>query len=349
MKILHIIFSLQYGGAETMLVDILNEQIRNNDVYLLIINDDYSNLLLSTIDEKVKIAIFKRKKSSFDLFVWLKIILKVSEIKPDVIHSHDSKAIYFLPLNLCEKILTVHAVNLSLKGIEKYSSIVAVSNAVKDDIFNRSHRISKLIFNGINPDLILKRSKKEIGQFNIVQIGRLDHSIKGQHILLKALYLLRKDYNYNSINLDFIGEGVSYTCLNKLVSDYQLNECVHFLGLKDRTYIYNHLKDYDLLVQPSIYEGFGLTIVEAMAAKVPVLVSDVYGPLEVIKNGSFGFYFESENSYQCALKIKHIIDSYLLGGGFVDDAYKYCYSNFHIKNTVNKYIDLYSQLNEANK
>ena len=55
-----------------------------------------------------------------------------------------------------------------------------------------------------------------------------------------------------------------------LVQEYNLNSYISFLGSKDTHYIEQHLKDYDLLVQPSRIEGFGLTVAEAMAAKVPV-------------------------------------------------------------------------------
>ena len=57
MKILHVIFSLQIGGSETMLVDILNEQVEtSHSVGLVIINDDYNPELIKKINPKVKIT-----------------------------------------------------------------------------------------------------------------------------------------------------------------------------------------------------------------------------------------------------------------------------------------------------
>ena len=65
---------------------------------------------------------------------------------------------------------------------------------------------------------------------------------------------------------------------------------------------------YDLLVQPSRYEGFGLTVVEGMAAGVPVLVSDIEGPMEVIDKGRHGFAFRSEDFHDCGDRMMEIME-----------------------------------------
>ena len=60
-----------------------------------------------------------------------------------------------------------------------------------------------------------------------------------------------------------------------LADKLHLNNYISFLGLRYRDYIYYHLSDYDLLVKPSLFEGFGLTIVEGKASGIEVLVSDI--------------------------------------------------------------------------
>jgi len=347
MRILHVIFTLQYGGAETLLVDIVNEQAKEHDVNVFVINKDYSEGLLKTIDRHVKVLLFERKIGGFDPKIWFDIYLECYRLKPDIIHCHDSKAIYFVPFFSFKTILTVHAVNLELKGIGLYHSIVSVSNVVKEDVLKRKKRDSQVIINGINIDQIQHKSEEvPLPCFKMVQIGRLNHNIKGQHILLKALSLLRQRNILQRVTLDLIGAGPSLAYLKGLVTDLNLEDCVFFRGLKDRAFIYDRLRDYDLLVQPSIYEGFGLTVIEAMAAGVPVLVSNIYGPAELVREGRFGYMFHSEDTEDCANQIEHIIESHSEVVVKAKEAYLHCVENFSLKKTVSDYAVLYLQLNQ---
>lgn len=75
-------------------------------------------------------------------------------------------------------------------------------------------------------------------------------------------------------------------------------------------YLKAHLKDYDLLVQPSRIEGFGLTVAEAMAACVPVVVSDLPPLLEVINNGECGLSFKANDATDLARAIEKTISDY---------------------------------------
>ena len=68
---------------------------------------------------------------------------------------------------------------------------------------------------------------------------------------------------------------------DRLTAELHAETYVRFLGKQTQDYVAAHLTDYDLFVQPSRWEGFGLTVAEAMAAGVPVLVSEGQGPAEV--------------------------------------------------------------------
>lgn len=64
MHILHVQFLFITGGTETMLVDIINEQIKTNEVSLLVINDKCNKALLDKIDSRVKIYCCGRPEGS---------------------------------------------------------------------------------------------------------------------------------------------------------------------------------------------------------------------------------------------------------------------------------------------
>ncbi|MFR9166026.1 MAG: glycosyltransferase family 4 protein [Dysgonomonas sp.] len=348
MKILHIIFSMNIGGAETMLVDILNQQVKyNHTLELIIINNEYNTKLLETIDPRVKIKCFNRKKGSKNIIPILKYNCYISNSKADILHFHEHTAIECLFIKKHHRVLTIHDVSIPIKKPIDCDIVCSISNAVKNDLYNRLGIDSTLVYNGINfEDIKISQGDKITNTTNtirILQISRLDHLKKGQDILIKAISTIKKQYPLYDISLDLIGDGESLPYLQKLVSENNLDKTVNFLGTKDRKYVYSHLCEYDILVQPSIYEGFGLTVVEGLAAKIPVLVSDIDGPMEIIEKGKYGYFFRSGDTEDCAAKIIQIINSPDLTTSVVE-AYDYAKQNFSIQNTAKRYLQLYNEV-----
>ncbi|OJU37499.1 MAG: hypothetical protein BGN96_03890 [Bacteroidales bacterium 45-6] len=347
MRILHAIFSFHVGGAETMLVDILNHQVEKHEVALVVVNNLYSNCLLSKIDCRVKVFLVGRPAASKNMWYFFKLNKYALWFQPQILHCHDANICkYILPINTMKKVYTVHGPNLPLSGIECYDSVVAISDGVKLDVLDRTAIVSEKLYNGIDVRKISPRESPfaSNGSFRIIQIGRLLDEIKGQSLVIRALSLLKQKDLGVEVSIDFIGAGSSESALKEMVAQLGLLDHVRFLGLKDREYIYSHLKEYDLLVQPSLFEGFGLTVVEAMVAGLPVLVSDVEGPMEIIKKGKYGFYFESNNVDDLVRKLVSLIKSpekrlWMAGLG-----QQYAMDNFDIAVTVKNYENLYKGL-----
>lgn len=340
MNITHIIFALKTGGSETMLVDILNEQVNTQSVSLIIINNLINQTLLEQIDNRIDIIQIGRKEKSRSIIHFIKLNYHLSLINPEVIHCHNHAVIRMIFIRR-NAVLTVHDMNIPTENFKYYKTIFAISNAVKFDIEKRSEIRPVLIYNGINIVGVMQKKDYAFDIFRIIQVSRLDHKKKGQHILLKALKILVNDYKIKYIYVDFIGSGNSLSYLKDLVLEYKLKKHVNFKGSCDREFIYNYLKDYNLLVQPSILEGFGLAITEAMAAKVPVLVSDLDGPKEILRNGKLGGLFTVGDSNDLAQKIISIYKNYSDAVKLTDKASKYCQMNFSIKNTTVNYINKY--------
>jgi glycosyltransferase involved in cell wall biosynthesis len=260
----------------------------------------------------------------------------------DVIHCHNYSLVRLIIFKK-EVVITIHTIGVSIKYLDKYKKVFVISNAVKTDIEHRSNIEPILVYNGSKIDQILQKEAYTFETFRIVQVSRLDHTIKGQHILLEALKTIVHDKRIKNICIDFIGEGKSLDCLKKFVEDSHLEEYVNFLGIRNRKYISEHLKDYNLLVQPSIYEGFGLTIVEAMAARVPVLVSDIDGPMEIVDYGNHGYFFRTGNPKICAEKILIIMKDSLTSifKTKMEEAASYVQTKFNIKITARLYLEHY--------
>lgn len=347
MKIIHITYGFELGGIETMLVNIVNEQVKlNHRVYIIVINDLVNKSLVAALNENVKFICLKRKLHSKSPFPLLKMNYDLFLLKPDIIHLHQSTIVKYLLLpNKKKKVcVTLHDIcqEEDVNPLKRMYNIYSISNSVKNDLKERFNINSDIVLNGIKPDLIKYTGVKSSSCFKILQISRLQHEKKGQHILIHAIHILRKK-GFSNVYVDFIGDGESLGYLQGIVKGLSLEEKIHFLGSKKQTYIFEHLCDYNLFVQPSIYEGFGLTVVEAMAAKIPVLVSENQGPLEIIDNGKYGYSFENGNSKDCADKI----ELFLTGKNEeeqIESAYNRVWDKYNVHNTAIKYLEKYQIL-----
>lgn len=112
-------------------------------------------------------------------------------------------------------------------------------------------------------------------------------------------------------------------------------------GKKPQKYIIEHLRDYDLFVQPSRNEGFALTVAEAMSAKLPVLVSSGQGPAEVTENDKYGWVFENGNIDDLAAKLEYIRSHYDEALAKIEKAYGHVRKRYDVSVTAKAYLDNY--------
>ncbi|MCL1938098.1 MAG: glycosyltransferase [Candidatus Azobacteroides sp.] len=348
MKIMHILWGLKYGGAETMLVDIVNQQCFEHEVELIIGNRDIDADLLSQINPQVKIIQINRPPKSKNPFYILKLDCILLFSKADIIHCQMDNIIkyfplYFLKRNIC---LTVHCVRLGYKDIRKYNRVFAISEEVRESVKKQTGVEAQVVYNGIEIQKFNREKRnRSDGKFHLVQIGRLDHLHKGQHLTLKAIHSLVTQYNYTDIHLDVIGEGDSEQYLKDIADSLNINAYVTFLGTRTKDYIRKNLTYYDLLVQPSLWEGFGLTIIEAMGAMVPTLISNVDGMKTTSLNGTFSYTFQSGNVEDYAEKLYRIIQLPVVERKiFAEKAYQYAYDHFDISTTVKNYGKQYQHI-----
>lgn len=335
------------GGQETMIINIANEQAKTENVIVMIINDDYDEHLLSLFDTTVKIVLVGRPRSSKNPLWLLKLNYDIWKLHPDVIHSHYEKLRTFLIRWGYKFVYTIHDTTIPRKRLERNINTCAISKSVQKDVIGRTSLRPIVVYNGIKIEKI-KMAKVVIPydknkKYHIVQVSRLDHLKKGQHILLEAFRLLKKK-GYENLKLDFIGEGASRVYLENIVREQNI-EGVRFLGNQTVEYINDHLCEYNAFVQASLFEGFGLTVAEAIAAKVPIIVSENEGPMEIIDNGKYGLAFRNGDSEDCAEKIEELINTDVPTlQKRVDEAWAFVNENFNVKTTARKYIEYYKSI-----
>lgn len=342
MRVTHIVWSLAIGGVETMLVNIINEQVKYIDVQLIIVNDHIEQSLLSKISTLCKIVKIKRKPSSKNYMDVVKLNLRLLTFRPNIIHLH-SKRLSKLVIGNWNFVRTIHNTHNPTEEYPKMKALYAISCAVKDYTEKQGFHNVTVVENGISSDSFRKKDSFHVDFYNLVQVSRLYKVSKGQHLLLKALNILVNERDACNFHMSFIGEGPSRTEYEQMVKDYKLEKYVTFEGNKTQDYLSEHLCDYDVAIQPSTHEGFGLTVAEAIAAKVPVLVSDIEGPMEIIDNGRYGMFFKKGDIVDLADKLEIILKRGY-DYSMIDPAYDYVKECYDVSITAKKYIEEYKKV-----
>lgn len=317
MKIVHLIMMFQTGGAETMLVDVTNKQVKDgHQVSLVIMNNDViDTALLQRMDYSITVRYINRPRGSRNPWFVLKLNYELLSLHPDVVHCHNLAFANLVYTISCRKIfITEHNCGhnyLVYSRLSKVNKIFAISNMVKEDVearYGAKYKNMVVVENGICLNTIERKTNyQKRTPFKIIMVSRLNLKQKAQDVLLKSIALINEKHP-GKLTLDLIGTGDDEPIIKILIHELNLGDTVRLLGNQTREYVYSHLCKYDLLIQSSRFEGFGLTVVEGMSAGLPVLVSDNGGPMEIIDSGKYGFHFKIGDVADCANKIEEIME-----------------------------------------
>ena len=126
-------------------------------------------------------------------------------------------------------------------------------------------------------------------RFHIVLAGRFLNRVKGQRRLMRAVERLHR--NGADISLALIGNGAEEYLLKGLIKEHRASAYMTVITGIENPYPY--IREADLLVCASYYEGFNLTVAEALILGVPVLSTDCAGPDEILDQGKYGMIVEN--------------------------------------------------------
>jgi len=238
------------------------------------------------------------------------------------------------------------------KGLFLLSSFLAtkttsVTKYVRDSWFGKGKEKNSntVIYNCISDELLNFNYENQYDSISKVDtlvfcvVGRLRHE-KRQELAIRALSLLKA--MGQKAELLLIGDGPDYAVLNELVSLLGLENDIHFLGNISQLDIAKLLNRVDVAILPSKFEGFGLVAIEAMAARVPVIASNVGGLREVVKNGITGELFTSGNESELALAMKKLADDKALRNIYGKNGRESVEKQFSFSLFVNKVRELYN-------
>lgn len=309
--IVHIITTIDLGGAEKQLLILINEQLKRGLKVMVIplkgktiLEKDFLDLgctVYSKITNQLvvcqilRINKFLKKHENYILHAHLpraEIIsrLLASHSRKLIVSRHNAEQFFpGLPLYLSSLI--------SRHVLKKADAIIAISNAVKHYLLNsRDAKDSMPIYvvpYGINSKPIKKAKTGQIKVTKkIYKIGTVARLVKQKNLETLILSFARYKFLYPNSKLVIIGEGNQESYLFDLTKELMISESIIWMkGVKNVDQV---LKSIDLFVLPSLYEGFGLVYLEAMQANIPIISSDNQAALEIFGKNAENL-FEMKN------------------------------------------------------
>lgn len=359
MKVLQIINSLNTGGAEKLVLELLPLFTEKGlEVDLLILNGiEYP--FLENLRKIFNGSIYSLGTGSvYNPLLVFKIIPYIS--KYDIINVHLFPSIYWvsfakaLSFSKTKLVYTEHNTHNKRRNskwfkiidrivYKSYKKIITISDEVDYNIkkhLDYSNSKFQLINNGINTNLYktaLPYNKNKFFSKNdsiLIQVSSFREQ-KDQQTLIKSIKLLPKN-----IKLLLVGEGPLIENSKKLVKELNLKSRVSFLGI--RMDVPRLLKTADIVVLSSHHEGLSLSSIEGMASGRPLVASNVAGLREIVKDA--GVLFESENNIDLSNKIKELLNNQHYYNQIIDSCLLRA-KEFDIDKMANKYLKLYNTIN----
>lgn len=289
IKVLHILKSNIYSGAENVAITIINSM-----------KDRVEGIYLSC-DGSIR-DIFK--ENDIEFYGVNKLSVKevrkiIKEVKPDIIHAHDFTAGIISSISVVGIPIINHLHNnapwiqkVSVKSIVygvsciRYKAILTVSESVMDEfVFGKYFKNkNSVIGNPINIEKISKMAdcSEKKDSADIVFLGRMTEA-KNPVFFLEIVKKLKS--SIPDIRVAMVGDGELRNQVEEKIKEFDLVENVILYGFQKNPY--GILKAGKVLCIPSLWEGFGLVAVEAFALGKPVVASNV-GGLKNIVNETCG-------------------------------------------------------------
>ena len=353
MKVLHVITSLHIGGAERLLTDIVPMmRRRGHQVDVLTFDGDNTFFKQKLQSEGVKVMEFGKKCNVYNPFFIF--YLYQFRNKYDIIHAHLTSPQLFTAIACRGKasLVTTEHNTFNRRRTKKwyrifdrwmynrYKYVISISQETEQNLKNYLGNSSSCfitINNGIDVEAFSKAKPLEASikatSKTIITMVAAFREQKDQKTLVRALKYL----DTNKYEIWLVGDGDTRQEVENYTTELCLTNNIRFWG--NRADVSSILKASDVVVMSSKWEGFGLSIVEGMAAGKPVIVSNVDGLSQVV--GDAGLFFEVGHAEQLAKEIQRLASDNFLYSIMAKKSQLRA-QKFDIKQMVNKYLDVYN-------
>lgn len=192
---------------------------------------------------------------------------------------------------------------------------------------------TQVIYNGINTTEIMTRTNRSFEKPTFLVASHLRFS-KGIQDLIQAVALL-PELIKTELKIDIYGDGPYRTKLESLVQELKLENCFDFKGSTSQ--LKSMYANYDYMLQPTHMECFSLSILESLAANVPIITTNVGGNEEAITNNENGYIFEAGNIEQLSDLLQNVYSGNLK---IMTNTRLLIEEHFTIDKMVNEYMQI---------
>ena len=313
MRILHIISSLEVGGAQKLLANLLPLLAQGHSVTLLV-NTDVGGSFTS----RVKAAGINIIESRLPVYSWRNIFFIRRLLDGyDIVHVHLFPTVYWAACASLFKrsrmVYTEHSTSNRRRGkwyfrpieqwvYSRFLKVISISSQTQQALTawlraGDGDARFVTICNGIDLTAFPMAPRQCHTPRTLIQVSRFE-AAKDQDTVIRAMTLLP-----DNMQLLLVGDGSRLAECKQLAETLTCSQRIRFLGA--RSDIAALLQQADIAVQSSHWEGFGLTAVEAMACGLPVIASDVDGLRQVVEGS--GLLFTSGDAAMLAEQVMQIV------------------------------------------
>jgi glycosyltransferase involved in cell wall biosynthesis len=243
-----------------------------------------------------------------------------------------------------------------IRATENIGASIPVSEAVRRFLLNYEFKtkVIEIIYDGLDPSAYInKRSRAEMkSRLHIPTDGKIIGIVgnirpwKGQKYFVEAFGNLAKQHD------NIYGLIIGGCAEEDHAFESGLKDSVRKAGLQDRLLFLGYRNDVpellpilDVFVHASTKpEPFGMVILEAMAARIPIVATSLGGPREILNDGECGILVPPEDGKAIAAACNRYLHDSGFGQDTVNKAYERLMMNFHIHQTVEKTVDLFNRV-----
>lgn len=233
-----------------------------------------------------------------------------------------------------EKRITPFLAKFSLRNADK---IRAISVFTKKEAVKISGLKPYFLFQAFNDIDIFLEERGTLQQDFILFVGVLS-PVKNVRILIEAFSKIEKEFP--NFKLTIVGKGPERKNLESKVKSLNLEDKVEFKGRLSLEETKNVMKKCYCFVLPSLSEGLGRVLMEAMALKKPIIASNVGGIPELIKDNENGFLFKKGNLEELVRKLKILLEDRSLAKKMGEKGKEIIENKFSNEKYIKNYISM---------